>query len=89
MTDPRYTITLDGTPYCGESEESEEAPATTGAWWLANPVTRRSGLAFGTGPALVIEDRISLRSHMERILTRHREGRLPFDTITIRRTDGQ
>lgn len=84
--DVTYSIWVDGLAYCGESDTTEEAPATTGAWWLQSPVSTRHGLAIGTGPALAIGDRITLKSHVERLMTRHREGKLPFTEITIRRT---
>lgn len=89
MTDPAYTIWIDGLAYCGDSEAVEEAPAKAGAWWLQSPPATRNGLAIGTGPPLVIDSRTSVRSHVDRLFTRHREGSLPFTEITIRRTDGR
>jgi hypothetical protein len=79
-----YTIWVDGQPYGGESEEIEEAPATTGQWWTRAPETRNR-LLIGNCEARLVEGWRNLGSHLERILARHRSGSLPFTEITIRR----
>lgn len=79
-----YTLWVDGRPYCGEAAETEPQPPQCGAWWLQSPVQTRNGLAIGTGDPLRIESRRNLASHIERLLSRHREGKLPFSEIIIR-----
>lgn len=79
-----YSIWIDRAAYCGESDAAEAAPAAGGQWWLQRPIMTRNALAIGGDAPLVIAGSINLRSHMERILSRHRDGTLSFEEITIR-----
>lgn len=85
MADRVYTIWIDGRAYGGEDPDVlEDAPALSGGRYDTGPLTV-NGIRIG-GEPYRIESRISLRSHLERII--RRMDRLDPAMIEIRREDG-
>ena len=79
-----YTIWIDGRAYGGEDPDVlEDAPALHGGRYDTGPLTV-NGIRIG-GEPYVIEGRLSLRSHLERII--RRLDRLDPAMIEIRRED--
>lgn len=85
MADRVYTIWIDGLAYGGEDPDViEDAPALHGGWYDTGPMTL-NGIRIG-GEPYRIESRISLRSHLDRII--RRLDRLDPARIEIRREGG-
>ena len=77
-----FYITLDGCPYQGEHESAEAAPARPSQ---CSPITRnRIKVGHPLDTPIFIEGHINLRSHIDRILSRMREGQ-KITTIEITR----
>jgi hypothetical protein len=64
-----YTIWIDGLPYGGETDQTEQAPPLSGGWYDSGPETV-SGIAIGSSPAAQIDGRRNLVSHLDRITRR-------------------
>lgn len=79
---PLYTIQIDESAYCGETDETEDAPGRVGVW--QDPPRQQNRLATLGGEAYVITGDRNLGSHVERLLARKRAGSLDFETMTIR-----
>jgi len=85
MADRVYTIWIDGRAYGGEDPDVlEDAPALSGGRYDTGPLTV-NGIRIG-GEPYRIESRISLRSHLDRII--RRLDRLDPARIEVRREDG-
>lgn len=83
---PKYTIWLDGKPYCGEVRRVEPARPTVGMGWSGKQPELRNvqyiGIA-GRDDPLEIQGRTNLRSYLTRILDRLGDG-LEAKEITIK-----
>lgn len=80
----RATIFIDGEPYRGEDYDATEPADYGGEGWHVANHGKRNLLLIGGGEPKVIIGSINLKSHLDRILARVRDGSIEAGEITIK-----
>lgn len=79
-----HNIFIDGLPYLGETDETEQADYGGGGWHVANHYTRNVlGIGKKHDQPKVIVGYTCLKSEIDRIITRLRDGSIVAHEIKI------